>query len=71
MRRVLAIIGVVLALGGFVLLALSILLKIHFIIPVCMILASFLILTYIKRMPDEGAAKDEPQTRPEEDGDGR
>ena len=53
MRRFLAFVGLILAIGGFVLLMLSIKLNIHFLIPVGMIVASFLVLTYIKKMPSE------------------
>ncbi len=53
MRRFLAFVGLILAIGGFVLLMLSIKLNIHFLIPVGMIVAAFLILTYIKKMPSE------------------
>ena len=53
MRRFLAFVGLILAIGGFVLLMFSMRLNIHFLIPVGMIVAAFLILTYIKKMPSE------------------
>lgn len=53
MRRLLAILGLILAIGGFVLLALSILLNIHFLIPVGMIFGAFLLLTAAKKMPSD------------------
>ena len=51
--------------AGFILIPLSILYKINFLIPVGLILASFLILLYVKNMPSElDENKDEAQ--PEE-----
>lgn len=64
MRRMTAWIGIVLAVAGFVLLALSIWLDIYYLIPVGMILAAFIALLIAKRMP---AAKDNGKTEePEE-----
>lgn len=59
MRRALAWIGLVLAVGGFVILALSIWLNIHFLIPVGMILAAFILLTVAKKMPSDVPEKSE------------
>ena len=59
MRRALAWIGLVLAVGGFVILALSIWLNIHFLIPVGMILAAFILLTVAKKMPSDDKDKSE------------
>ena len=60
MRRFLAILGLVLVTAGFVLIPLSILYKINFLIPVGLILASFLILLYVKRMPSDIDSADQP-----------
>ncbi len=53
MRRFLAILGLIMVTAGFVLIPLSILYKINFLIPIGLILASFLILLYVKKMPSE------------------
>ena len=53
MRRALAIVGLVLAIGGFVLIPLSLLFNITFIVPVGMIFAAFLILLKVKAMPSD------------------
>ena len=53
MRRALAILGLVLAVGGFIVLAVSVWLNIHFLIPVGMIFCSFIILTVVKKMPSD------------------
>ena len=53
MRRALAVLGLILAAGGFVLLAFSMRWGIHFMIPVGMIIASFLILIAVRRMPSD------------------
>lgn len=75
MRRVLAVIGLILVSAGFVLIPLSILYNINFLIPVGLILASFLILLYVKKMPSEldnekkeGAPSDEEGGSPAGDG---
>ena len=70
MRRFLAIVGLVLVIAGFVLIPLSILYKINFLIPIGLILASFLILTYIKKMPsdlDEKGGEEAPSVSEGED----
>ena len=59
MRRALAWIGIILAAAGFVVLAFSIRWNVHFLIPVGMILASFLILLLVRRMPDKDLPKDD------------
>lgn len=59
MRRFLAWIGLVLAVGGFVVLAISIWKNIHFLIPVGMILGAFILLTVAKRMPSDIPEKGE------------
>lgn len=53
MRRALAVVGLVLAVGGFIMMPLSILFNINFIIPIGMIIAAFLILLKAKGMPSE------------------
>lgn len=53
MRRAFAWIGLALAGGGFVLLALSIRLNIHFLIPVGMIAGAFILLLLARRMPSD------------------
>ena len=63
MRRVLAIIGVIFAVGGFVLMPVSLIFNFTFLIPVGMIFAAFLILLTVKNMPSD---LDEP----DENGDG-
>ncbi|MCR5611105.1 MAG: hypothetical protein K6F68_04655 [Clostridiales bacterium] len=72
MRRLLAILGLILAIGGFVLLALSVLLNIHFLIPVGMILGAFLLLLAVKKMPSDleqfGENKPENGELPDEKG---
>ena len=56
-RRVLAIIGLVLVVAGFVMIPVSLFYNINFLIPVGLILASFLLLTYLKKMPSETEEK--------------
>ena len=51
MRRFLAILGLVFVVAGFVLLPLSLQFNIPFYIPVGLILAAFLIMLYVKKMP--------------------
>mgnify|MGYP006988868634 CR=1 FL=1 len=51
MRRFLAILGLILIISGFVLLPLSLQFNIPFYIPVGLILAAFLIMLYVKKMP--------------------
>ena len=51
MRRFLAIVGLVFVIAGFVLLPLSLIYNIPFYIPVGLIVAAFLILLYVKRLP--------------------
>ena len=53
MRRFLAMIGVLCALAGFVLIPLSIFYNINFLIPVGLIVAAFLILLYVKQLPSD------------------
>ena len=53
MRRFLAWLGIALAVGGFVLLALSIWLNVHFLIPVGMIAVAFACLFFAKRMSSD------------------
>ncbi len=53
MRRFLAIVGLVLAIAGFVMIPISLFYNINFLVPVGLVLAAFLILTYLKRMPSE------------------
>lgn len=64
MRRLVAWIGIVLAVSGFVLLALSIWLDIHYLIPVGMIAAAFAALIIARRMPAEADTEDrsEPES---------
>ena len=50
MRRAVAIIGLVLVISGFVTMVLSIAYNITFLVPVALILAAFIALTYAKRM---------------------
>lgn len=63
MRRFLAVVGLVLVVAGFVMIPVSLFCKLNFLIPVGLILASFLILTYVKKLPsdldDEGEGSDE------------
>ncbi len=59
MRRALAIIGLVLVTAGFVMIPVSLFCNINFLIPVGLILASFLILLYAKKMPSDLDEKDE------------
>ena len=56
MRRFLAVIGLILVTAGFVLIPLSLFYNINFLIPVGLILASFLILLYVKKMPSDTAS---------------
>ena len=51
MRRFLAIVGLVFVIAGFILLPLSLKYNIPFYIPVGLIVAAFLILLYVKRLP--------------------
>ena len=51
MRRFLAILGLVFVVAGFVLLPLSLKYNIPFYIPVGLIVAAFLILLAVKKMP--------------------
>lgn len=53
MRRILAVLGLVCVVAAFVLIPLSIIYKINLMIPVGLFLASFLILTYVKKLPSE------------------
>jgi hypothetical protein len=53
LRRIVAWIGIVLAVGGFIVLALSLWLGIHFMIPVLMIAAAFGALVLARRMPSD------------------
>ena len=53
LRRIVAWIGIVLAVGGFIVLALSLWLGIHFMIPVLMIAAAFGTLVIARRMPSD------------------
>jgi hypothetical protein len=53
LRRIVAWIGIVLAVGGFTVLALSLWLGIHFMIPVLMIAAAFGALVIARRMPSD------------------
>lgn len=53
LRRIVAWIGIVLAVGGFIVLALSLWLGIHFMIPVLMIAAAFGALVIARRMPSD------------------
>lgn len=53
MRRVLAVIGVLMAIAGFVLIPLSLIYNYSFLIPVGLIGGSFLILLLVKRMPSD------------------
>ncbi len=57
MRRLLAWLGIVLAVGGFVLLGLSIWLNIHFLIPVGMIAGAGILLVIAKNMPSDTPEK--------------
>ena len=52
-RRILAIIGLVLVVAGFVMIPVSLFYNINFLIPVGLILASFLLLTYLKKLPSD------------------
>lgn len=52
-RRILAMLGLLLVIAGFVLLALSMLLDINFIIPVFLVLSAFVVLIIVKRMSPE------------------
>lgn len=56
MRRFLAVLGLILAVSGFILLAFSIKWNVHFLIPVGMIFASFILLIVSKRMPAPSAS---------------
>ena len=62
MRRFLAILGLILVTGGFIMIPVSIWKNISFLIPVVMILASFLILLLVKNM-------DSPETTNEDSAD--
>ena len=74
LRRVLAIIGVICALAGFVLIPISIASGINFWIPIGLILVSFLILLLVKRMevPEEApsSAENTVNEAPDTDGQG-
>ncbi|MBR0136248.1 MAG: hypothetical protein IJM18_08600 [Clostridia bacterium] len=59
-RRVLAFVGLALVIAGFVMIPVSLFYNLNFLIPVGLILAAFLLLTYIKRMPSETDVKEEP-----------
>ena len=52
-RRILAIVGLVLVVAGFVMIPVSLFCNINFLIPVGLILASFLLLTYLKKLPSD------------------
>ena len=58
-RRVLAFVGLALVIAGFVMIPVSLFYNLNFLIPVGLILAAFLLLTYIKRMPSETDVKEE------------
>lgn len=51
MRRLLAILGLIFVIAGFILLPLSLMYNIPFYIPVGLILAAFLIMLYVKKLP--------------------
>lgn len=68
MRRFLAWVGILLAVAGFVVLAFSIRWKVHFLVPVGMILAAFLVLLLVRRMPDADAKTEAPKEAAGEDG---
>lgn len=53
LRRTLAFLGILMALAGFVLIALSIRYNIHYFIPIGLILGSFLLLLLLRRMPGD------------------
>lgn len=67
-RRVLAFVGLALVIAGFVMIPVSLFYNLSFLIPVGLILAAFLLLTYIKRMPSETDVKEEPGVITEEAG---
>ncbi|MCR5610449.1 MAG: hypothetical protein K6F68_01250 [Clostridiales bacterium] len=66
MRRLVAWIGIVLAVSGFVLLALSIWLNIYYLIPIGMIAAAFAALMIAKKMPAEEKTDSTAQPEGEE-----
>ena len=65
MRRFLAIVGLVLVTAGFILIPLSLLYKINFLIPIGLILAAFLILLYVKKMPSDSEREADGSVIPE------
>ena len=67
-RRLIAWLGLILAVGGFIVLALAIHLGINFLVPIGMIAASFALLTIAKRMPSDLDAQE--QDKSDENGGG-
>ncbi len=53
MRRFIAWLGIAFAVGGFIVLALAIHFNIHFLIPIGMIAAAFVMLSIAKGMPSD------------------
>ncbi|MBR0134940.1 MAG: hypothetical protein IKP26_01210 [Clostridia bacterium] len=64
MRRALAIIGLVLVTAGFIMIPVSLFCNINFLVPVGLILASFLILLYVRKLPSDLEDKAEETTVP-------
>ncbi len=62
MRRVLAIIGLFLAISGFVMLALSLPCDINYLIPIGCIFLAFVCLFFAKRMGGRSVADDTEDT---------
>lgn len=62
MRRALAIIGLVLVTAGFIMIPVSLFCNINFLVPVGLILASFLILLYVRKLPSDLEDKAEETT---------
>lgn len=61
LRRIVAWIGIVLAVGGFIVLAVSLRFGIHFLIPVLMIAAAFGALVIARRMPSDLETEENPE----------
>lgn len=53
MRRIIAWLGIIFAVGGFIVLALSIHFNINYLIPIGLIAASFVMLLIAKRLPSD------------------
>jgi len=61
LRRIVAWIGIILAVGGFIVLAASLHFGIHFMIPVLMIAGAFGMLLIAKRLPSDLEEENKPE----------